>query len=283
MEKTDVIIIGSGLFGSMTAKHFINNGMDVIVLDREHEMSASKCSFGIFKMGWIKKIQDLVLNGLEVITQNTEYKQVDFFDLDKEERIQMDFIDCSLILNHPYKKEKVDKIIQKRVICESGNVYFAKKAIIVAAGVWTNQILAQSGIKPRTMIDAYWGATFDVEKNINISRIYQWAPYKQCVLFKNENGFVFSDGSTVKNPSTDDKRLEKVGNRMMAHLYDSVQISIDVNSIKRVKEGYRPYISKEASFIQQHQDFVWSATGGAKNSTVLCGYIAKTLFEQING
>ncbi len=47
--RTDVIIVGAGLFGSMTAKYLRKKGFEVVIIDRVDPMAASKGSMGIWK------------------------------------------------------------------------------------------------------------------------------------------------------------------------------------------------------------------------------------------
>lgn len=287
MKKTDVVVIGSGLFGSMTAKHLRANGLEVTIIDSQEPWAASKCSFGVYKEGWIAKLQSYVEQGLGVINQHTYVGTKTFFDLNKEEEFDMPWIDCEGILDEKWVYAKVDKIKNNMVFVEnltSGNkeVYKGKKGVIVCAGVWTSPILTASGYKGFAF-DRLWGATIEVKQRIDGSRIHQWAPYKQSVLMKrSKNRFVFGDGATVKNPKVGDKRIQVVSERLVQHLNDTAMANIQQESIVAVNEGARPYIPKDQNFIKQHDKLLWSATGGAKNSTVLCGYIAKTLFEQIN-
>ena len=69
----------------------------------------------------------------------------------------------------------------------------------------------------------FWGAVLEFNTYIDMSRYQTWAPYKQSVLLKlNDRKFLFGDGSTVKNPSKEDPRIEKVSNRLISHSIDLI-------------------------------------------------------------
>jgi hypothetical protein len=73
-------------------------------------------------------------------------------------------------------------------------------------------------------IDLYWGSTVDAQVYVGNSLIREWAPYKQSVLIKENNGLIrFGDGSTVKNPKHNDKRVHKTLSRMYDHLFELTQ------------------------------------------------------------
>lgn len=280
--KSDIIIIGAGLFGSMTAKYMKKKGLNVILIDCEQEMAASKCSFGVWKEGWINKtIKTEVAEGLPLLEEFAGIKKEEFFNMDKEILEPMFYVDCRKILNEKYLKETVVSIKNNIVKTNKGE-HTSTKAVIVCAGVWTPELL--KGYKNVPKVDIAWGATMDYSQNIDSSRYKTWAPYRQSILLKvDEKKFVFGDGATVKNPKTEDPRIEAASTRLVLHAADVIGSS-DISKITSVKEGYRPYLAKGfGSMVNQHDSKLFSATGGAKNSTILCGWVAKSLYSLVIG
>lgn len=287
MKKHDVVVIGAGLFGAATARLLAKQGYDVAVVDSNERFAASKCSFGVWKDGWVDKVKPYLAEGLDLLDEfcgGIETRE--FFDLGKEDVVhQFFYADCFKIMTlgpditvYPHKVHTVQR---KAVNLFNGDQITAKKAVIIAAGAYTDNILTQSGFKPRG-IDIYWGATMNVNMHIDECRIFEWAPYKQSILHVlDENNFQFGDGSTVKNPKGDDPRLNKTSERLQLHMNDVVGINVPHEKIVDVREGYRPYIPKGQSFINHHGDRIYSATGGAKNSTLVCTYVAQELFKII--
>lgn len=293
--KVDVIIIGSGLFGSMTSKYLQSKGIDTLVIDSNKVYAASKCSFGVWKDGWIgEHIKTQVKESLPVLQQFVDINEIDYYNADKDVVDKMFKIDCSLILNEQQKDHyldmEVDKIGPDYVILTNGVTIKANKAVIVAAGAYTDDLLFKSGY-PMINIDKQWGAILEAKSILTKDTIYStWAPYKQSILLKtSDKSFLFGDGATVKNPVANDKRLDFVESRLIEHAVSAYNIgtggdSTDLvfNSITEIKRGYRPYLPKgRHDFVQKHDTKLYTATGGAKSSTILSGYIAKTIFNLI--
>jgi hypothetical protein len=94
---------------------------------------------------------------------------------------------------------------------------------------------------------------------------------------------LFGDGSTVKNPKKMDPRVGMASERLLTHLNDITGTNIDNDKIVAVNEGYRPYLPKgESRFVRKHDEKLYSATGGAKSTTILCGHMAKQVMKKIN-
>lgn len=287
MNKPDVIIIGGGLVGSMTAKYLRKQGIEgILILDSRETMAASKCSFGVWKDGWInEKITDYVNQGREFLEEVCDgISIIEFNDLGTNSPLSMNRVDCSLILNEIIHYREVTAIKNDSVTLASGEVIIAKKAVIVAAGAYTDTILKKAKYnKTLHNLDRQWGAVLEVDMKIDTSRILTWAPYKQSVLLKRNNKeFVFGDGASVKNPGKNDKRIEMVSNRLIIHMNEVVGSEVDMAKIVAVNEGLRPYLPKgEHEYVKQHDKKLFSATGGAKNTTILCSYMAQELYRRI--
>lgn len=287
-SNPDVIIVGSGLFGSMTAKYLRKKGLEVMIIDNVNPMAASKCSFGVWKEGWINKtIKEEVEISMPILKKYYEIVEKPFFNMDKNVEEMMSYLDCLQILyerqvfNYNVADVKNNKVLITGNNTDGGGWLEANKAVIVCAGVWTPELL-KSYKKSLPKIDRLWGATLEFNQKIDISRFGQWAPYKQNVLLKmSEKKFVFGDGATVKNPKENDERVSFASNRLLTHAHDVIG-SLNPDNIKRVNEGYRPYLTKGSKgFVMKHDKNLFSATGGAKNSTILCGFIAKQIFRNI--
>jgi len=291
MNKPDVIIIGAGLFGSMTAKYLKKKGMSVSIIDDVHPMAASKCSMGVWKSGWINKvIQEEAEQGMPLLDEVCGgIQELEFMNMDKWEVETFEHVDCSLIINEKFIKGKVFGITDNGVnftdLYGEKRTMWANKAVVVCAGSWTGHILKESGYKDNLpAVDRYWGANFVVDMSVDVSRVQTWAPYKQNVLLKlSDSQFIFGDGATVKNPKDDDDRVDKVSRRLEQHLNEIAGITVPKQKIVEIRQGYRPYLNKNGSgrFVNRHDDRLLSATGGAKNSTILCGHIALELYKSI--
>lgn len=285
-SNPDIIIIGAGLFGSMTAKYLRDKGLTVQIIDSVEPMAASKCSFGVWKDGWIgKNIKHQYTDGLVTLQKYAEgINEIEYINMDKKNSIEKLYqVDCKNILNEKFKLGRVASVNNKIVFVDEkkGQIrYEANKAVIVCAGAYTDKIL--SNYKNQPAIDSYWGITFEVKSKIEMSKIQNWMPYKQKVAVTLPSGIVlFGDGASVKNPKNEDKRVEKTSSRALDHLSEMLGAKARVSIIK-INEGLRPYLQKgNLNMVNQHDKNLFSATGGAKNSTVLCSWVAQELYRQM--
>lgn len=284
----DIIIVGAGLWGSMIQKYFSFRGCRCLIIDSENRWAASKCSVGVSKDGWLGtdiekakesfSVMDKLFGGVENVTMvnmdNEDFNEENFYWMNPKK-----------ILNEDYLPAKVMKVDDKNVWLKDmeGNRIrlTAHTAVIVAAGAWTSKIISTSPYADKApKIDSYWGANYDLKLKTQENRYATWAPYKHSLLF-NFNDFTrFSDGNTVKNPSIEDKRLEKFTDRLSNNLTNILYSKVSQDKFLRINEGVRPYTEK-GDFIRRYSSGLYSATGGRKNSSALAGYIAKTLFEKI--
>jgi hypothetical protein len=295
----DVIIIGSGLFGCVTATYLKKKGYsNILIVDNQESMSASKCAVGLWKSSWLKKIQKEAsisiplldeLYGIETVKlQNTKNNQPEnFYYINVQKKILNTCI---------FLKDIVQKI--EKLGVQTKNHGFQKgKIIFICAGVWTDEILTASGYAPRGNIEKQWGVTLFGKGKISSASgssgaINTWAPYKQNIFLKlNSSNFMFCDGTKIKNPKSEqDVRIISSLERTFVHLEEIFRISQkkSVNKKKvKVCQGFRPYLSpstKKMELIKKHDANVYSAVGGGKNGLILSGFVASRflrLFENL--
>ena len=283
----DVIIIGGGLVGCMTAKYLRSKGLTIKIIDSGHPLAASKCCFGNFKEGWINEsIRHEFEDGLSLLNKYSGgLKEITLFNVKKEKEEEFWIADYRKILDETICVGEVVGIKNKTIEYISAGENFketAKEAIIVCVGAFTQELLEQCGYKNAPKMDRLYGATIHVDMKIEENRITEWCPYKQSVLLKRDNGFVFGDGFTVKNPKPKDDRIKDGSERLQKHMNELVGITVPNDKIKEVREGYRPYLQKGTkNFVNKHDKNLFSATGGAKNTLILCGHMAKQVWKQI--
>lgn len=307
--RTDVVIIGCGLVGGMTAKYLRKQGLEVVVVDDENLMSGSKCSFGVWKEGWVNKVikeeykdgKDLLdefgggITETEFIIKPKPYKSrsmVDKYIVKKTlKREIFNHVHCELIMKELLVvRGKVDSIEGNRVTViknKKDKEVIVAKLIVVAAGVWTTDILLENGLNiDLPYLDFQWGSVFRL-KGLDLpleNQLREWSPYKHSLYFRTSfNTAIFGDGVTVKNPKENDERLKVNSDRILIHMGELLGSRKYGGNIVDIQEGYRPYLNKEKTmtgkFVNRHSDWVISATGGAKNSVVLCGHMAKEVWR----
>lgn len=282
-------IIGNGLFGSIIARKLRKEGIDVAVFasNSENLPRASECSAGLWKDTWINKaIRQQVVDSYDLLSElidgSIEEKVMHNKNTQKEETFF--HVPPSSIL---VEANRIGKILKIEDCGESMKLWFHDPKVpstglyscdyvVVAAGAFTDDLLSISGL-PTLGVDRYWGKCFFSSEVPTISKLRVWAPYKQSMWFpvNNELSYI-SDGATVKNPKQDDARITKVTDRLIENL---IAIGADPSRVVGTKEGFRPFLSKGIDFVTKVHSRVIVATGGRKNSTVLCGYVAKKAFE----
>lgn len=286
--EVDFVVIGAGLVGSAIARSLEKVGCTVATLDSSEPMAASKCSLGVWKDGWLGSIKQKATQGLEFLDSHLGIKaeERDFYNVDNNKNEPFLYIHRDSILLAE------EDILRLRVIgrnkfghilakSEDGVFEFQPtKGVIVATGAFTPLVLAQMGIVNNVYIDSYWGADFHYKGRVEDS-VVTWAPYKQVVVFQDsKDTFQFSDGTTVKNPKTNDPRVAKASDRLIQHFNVYMGTSFDESNCYGIMEGLRPYLqNKNQDYVQEVAPNVLVATGGAKSTTVLCGYMAKKTLE----
>jgi glycine/D-amino acid oxidase-like deaminating enzyme len=299
-KNKKAIIIGAGLFGSMITRYFRDRGIFVTLMDSEDKLAASKCAVGVYKESWTNGYKEQYQVSKQVLNEYNLIEELDFVNLNilldenskKSPYEKYLHIKCEEILN--IKPDiigevvRIDNNVVKYKPKEDDSQTPPKKLdadfVIVAAGYQTERLLLSSGYKDAPLIEKYWGAVLDVNKEIEQCRIMQWAPYRQSIVLKtSDKKFLFGDGTKVKNFESKPEEVERVSARMVQHLQQITMLS-DISKITGTREGIRPILPKEDknNFIRVHDDKLISATGGGKNSSMLCGFIAKTIFELIN-
>jgi len=289
-KQFDVIIVGAGLFGCMTAKLLRANNFDVLLIDSEDQYSASKCAIGIYKEGWVNGFKEVYQQSKEVLISFDLIEELEFANMNvvldeaskKEMFEQLLHIKCDDILNEKRMKAEVINVFNDEVTydveCGVRIKSIAKICVVVAAGYKNPELLKEYQAQT---IENYWGAILKVNKKIDCNRIFQWAPYRQAVLLKtSEDTFLFGDGTKVKNHESRTDMVEKVSARMVQHLQKITQSS-DISKITGSKEGIRPILpkSEKGNFFKVVDRKLISITGGGKSSSMVCGYVAKKVFE----
>lgn len=284
MKNLDVIIVGSGLFGSVTAKYLASKGKKVLVLDSKEHLGASKCALGVWREGWEEKVKEKTAISIPILDDLYGVDEIPFFDFDSEKEIDLKWVDCRKILKkEPYKmKATVVEVENNKVFVGKERLEIKAKMVVLCAGVWVDKILSNSGYKI-LYVESHWGANMEVGLNIDCNRILTWAPYKQSVILKlDEENFLFSDGVKVKEPKANDLRVKKVSERCQLHLNQIVGSTISNDKITAVREGLRPFLPKGVDHFNKHDKQLFSATGGGKNSLILSGWIAHKVFEELS-
>ena len=279
MKKFDIVIVGAGLIGSVVAEFFKKNNKSVCLIDNNEFYSASKCALGVFKDSWGAKIKPIFKDTMKVLQELYGVDVLTFFNLDKEVKEDMKGVEINKIL-HANRNILNDKVVKVRnnIVFLENNKPIKGAVVLLSTGVWVDNILEASKYD-KLGVKKYWGANMEIALPIEENRIQTWAPFKQSICLKTNYGFMFSDSASVKEPKKDDKRLKKVSERSQRNLNEITFTNIQNQHIKKVREGYRPFLPKGVDYFNQHDDNLFSATGGAKNTLLITGHVALKTYE----
>jgi len=309
LMNADVIVVGAGMVGSMITKHLRANGLQVLLIDCERPFSGSKCSSGMWRDGWVNdKIREQYEQGLEVLHEYAGINTIEVENLDtklsvkkngsEQTDVQIDelmYVNWKDICDVQAVNYEVVSVCKNIVTCRHhGNdhnnrprttQFVAMKKVFLCTGAYTDELLRDSGYSP-IGLDRYFGSAIET-RNLDykiISKIKTWAPYKQFLAARvGKTKLKFSDGSMVKNPPLEqgDERCDRVHQRLKEHVVEvmGTKFKYDKDDTKELF-GLRPYLPKgDHEFVHNHDSDLWSFTGTAKNTTILCGYLAIRALE----
>lgn len=261
----NVLIVGSGLFGSVAAALLKKNRIKFRIFDDAREGSGSKPAACLIKPSWIaglgRKITEPAMETLDALygLQTLKFRT-------RVGMTQIFWVPPSSILSHAPRKERVTEVGDGYIATEK-RVY--RGLVLVAAGIWNGALC--SGPKIRALTGAalvYAGAP-----KANLLSV--WAPYKQAISFERDPGFTwFSDGTSILAKNWRHTRVEDSRKRAREHGLTKPPVEVIV--------GHRPYCPehRHGYFAQVHPR-TWCVTGGAKNGTVLAAYYATKFLEAI--
>lgn len=279
----DAIVVGSGLFGQVIRKHLISLGMQVHMMDADAPNPGSKPSASLMKPSWFRGMGARYTDpALELLDRHYGVHDLSF-RVGPARLSGVKWCDPWRITAPGAERALVQSVGQGfvQVGGTSGLGWqhtkprrHEAKLIIVAAGVWTSQLLPVPGLEGKM-----GAACLFPHRQIDEPFISPWAPYKQLVAFNlNEHVWV-GDGSAIKPSNWTPKRRDKTVERC------AQAVGLDRSGM-RVLEGNRPYVPKQhlngrPCYLEEREPGLWIATGGAKNGTIAAGWCAHEIGEAV--
>lgn len=262
----DVIIVGAGLFGKIIQDELLRLGMTVQMLDSQEPNAGSKPAACLMKPSWFSslggKVYEPALNTLESLygIEDITFKVGPVSTTVHWVNPRKVFKDSNA------RNVKVTLASDKRVVLESGAVLEAKKAVIVAAGIWSKQLVPGelNDLVGRAGVAYLW--RYLTLKNPFIS---PWAPYRQLVGFNRGDGAWVGDGTAIKPENWDDKREHQ----SLVRCANAVRMD-PIQSKPQRLYGIRPYMPKVKPAYLSMRPGLIVCTGGAKNGTIAAGWCA---------
>lgn len=268
----DTLIVGAGLFGQVIAKKLRQEGHRVTVFDRREPEAGSPPSGGHLKPSWLSFLNKAEMersfetldNLYQISTLKCQFllKTVDIMRVDVE----------AVLSDGPVVVANVTAVgdgwVDYRV--DSGRINRQKGVVVVAAGVWSAQLLPQLAGELAAKKGVSW--TFQGVPKVPENAIIPWAPYKQVVRTVHGPSTVWmGDGSAILASNWSQEREATIRQRIFNH------VQFDFETLQP-RFGLRPYMSDGFRKLGKK---LWVATGGGKSGMCLAGVYANRLADEL--
>lgn len=274
-KKRNIIVVGSGLFGSIAATLARHHGHTVTVVNEKRPYAASPASGCVLAPSWLSSLsKDAVADSMSVLQSlYTVHDLVFQTNLLKKFRAQR--VSLGDVLVEPDLEARVTSVGDGWVeYAEPHSAGTARKgklrcdAVLVATGIWCRELL-----KDMPEVRGLYGCSLSMPGQLPEPRISVYAPYKQSVGFNLDRKRVwFGDGTTLI-----ERTWEKEEAARVAKTTERGHAMLDTLPVRKptVTIGARPYVEgHKAGYFQRISPKVWVSTGGAKNGTVLAAWQA---------
>lgn len=278
MTKRDVVIVGAGLFGQIIARELISRGRLVTLLDSCKENAGSRPAACLMRPSWFSSLgKDITKPALELLDRNYGLHDLQFrVGITKIGGIKMGgvhWVDPAQVLSLPVNECRVISIGDREIITDKGMIQ--ADLIIVAAGVWTSELINVPGLIGKAGCAYTWETPECIKFQPFISA---YRPYCQVVAFRRSPTELWcGDGTAIltKNWSKDydNATLDRCTKALKM---DGTDLAKKATRIF----GIRPYMKKtKVCHLEQVTPNLWVATGGAKNGTLAAAWCAHRISE----
>ena len=255
------IVVGAGLFGSMTARALMDDGHTVMVID-DRDTSCSKASGCIIKPSWLMGIPEgKRKRGLAHLLYHYQdsFREIDFTLHPTGKVVTAWHLPPQAVLLS-------DDAVTKGVVTPdnvAGWLAMKDPIVIICAGVGTSKIL------PAVHVKGVMGVSLVFPDQVCEPQIRIWAPYKQAVCVNNPNGAWFGNSTGVQPERWNDSYVD----RAVAQARDF--FGLEGNHYAQM--GVRPYVEGQNGLLDQVELRLWVNTGGAKSGAVLAAAHAEEI------
>lgn len=271
--RSDLLVVGAGLFGSVIGRYAQRLGLKVRWVDSADPRSASKASAGLFKPEWLTAMSKERMGQAMLVLQSLA--QLDHVELETPvKKLVLQCIPPSRLLvkdpklvTHGVANLVASSDTGGQVHLLGGEVLEAKY-VVVAAGVGVNDIVGT-----KVNVTAKAGVAFTWKRTPkDVNRFDVWAPYKQTMVFERDPGVMWGgDGTALKPESLTEQRAGESALRV-GKLAQWNKLGV----VPQRMVGYRPFVEgHKGGLLLQVQPNVWVATGGGKIGTVAAGAFAR--------
>lgn len=264
----DVIVVGTGLFGSTIAHALAKDGASVLTIDDLRPDSGSRPAACLMRPSWFSGLGKEVYDpALETLSELFGVEEISFKVL--KGNVSVFWCDPRNILLRPSVQARVTKI---EGVGSGYEVSLLKhepmkaRAVVLATGVWAPQLarMDELPVGQAGMACLWPNATIDQPF------IHVWAPYKQVTAFNRGDGLWVGDSNSVRWDKWSESSAQKTERRC--------SVAINQLTVKPQRLfGVRPYVNRKPCYLEEANPNFWVATGGAKNGTIAAAWCAHKL------
>lgn len=268
---TDVIVVGSGIFGMIAASTLRREGASVTVIGDGRSDAGSKPAGCVLQPSWMTNMSRADIDAALLLLD--ELYGLD--DVEFELRPTcMKLIKCwrvepSKILQPSEIHDTAVRLTEETVITDNGE-YSAPK-IVLACGVWAQQLAPWVG-----GVTGKFGWSHRAPP-VKSPFIAPWAPYRQTVGFNMIDGRSWlGDGQALIERSATEERQEQSRHRCMNAAFSQPQ---PMDTLR----GARPYAVETSGqpCLVRRSGNIWAVTGGGKNGTAAAAWAAQKLAREV--
>lgn len=269
----DVIVVGSGLFGSVIAAQLRSEGRKVTVIDAAKPDAGSKPAACLMRPSWFSSMgKDKFEPSLALLDRLYGVQDIKFkvgpasatvhWCNPKSILQQADIYGTATTIKPGLNKQFM---VGYEPVGSTAVAYASAGLVVVAAGIWSAQLLPIQGLKGQAGM-----ALLFPDQAVNVPYIQPWAPYRQLVAFNRGDGLWVGDGSAIRAENWNAEREQQV---MLRCQKATCNVGHPDKGMKKLF-GIRPYTDHKPCFLEEITPGLWAATGGAKNGTIAAGWCA---------
>lgn len=270
MAKRNIVVVGSGLFGSIAATLARAEGHNVTVISNEEKLAASKASGCVLAPSWLSSLERPQIDtAMSVLTGLYKVEDLAFktnlFKTFKAQRVDPD-----TVLVKPDAVGKVATVGDGVVTLEDGRRFRGR--VLIAAGIWSQHLVEMPSIK-----GLYGASVRFTGVQLAEPRIHVYAPYRQAVAINLNKRTVWMGDGTALTQAT---WLKEEQQRVITTVGRAAKL-FGLQGKHTVNVGVRPYVEgHKAGYFAQISPSTWVSTGGAKNGTVLAAWQAHRFIQE---
>ena len=281
-RKHNIIVVGAGLFGSITATYARAQGHKVTVVSEERKYSASKASGCVLAPSWLSSLdEEDIFDAMDVLGDLYTFQDIEF-QTNVLAKFKARRVDPDAVLVKPDVVGQVTSVADGVVkyLDQDGKPGTLRGTVLVAAGIWSQELITQ--MPP---IKGLYGCSLRIQGQLAMPRISVYAPYRQAVGFNlNKREVWFGDGTALIAKTWDAEERDRVAKTRERATGMMERHGGGGTKVPRaeVNIGARPYVEgHKAGYLEQLSPKLWVSTGGAKNGTVLAALQALRFEESL--